>query len=157
MRCDRCVFLMPSLQGVYNCFLCLLVDRIAMGSRKLTLKAASERWNSIRKALRCHCKLVGVPVQRTFSGAVRAGLLSPRTCEPEIVLPVDHNRNPSGLKNQTGETMCRICSKPKSQVAWRSDGSGQICKACSAQRHKENRKKRALAKAEAREAVKIGQ
>lgn len=122
-----------------------------MVCRKLVLQAAALKWNDIRKDLRCQCKLLGKPVERTKSGAVRAGVLSPAATEPDAQLPVDFNRNPTGLKNKSGEPMCRICFRPRSEVPWRTDGSGQICKACSAQRHKQNRHKRAAAKAHARE------
>ena len=49
-----------------------------MASRKTVLKVAATKWNAFRKELRQKCKLAGVPVERTRSGAVRAGLLPPK-------------------------------------------------------------------------------
>lgn len=118
-----------------------------MASRKTVLKVAATKWNAFRKELRQKCKLAGVPVERTRSGAVRAGLLPPKRPVSKVHLPIDHNRNPTGLRKKTDNRVCRICLLPPSETTWRRDGSGQIRKPCAAKRRKQNRKTRIAATA----------
>lgn len=116
----------------------------AMAAGKSVLKASAVKWNEIRKALRQQCHLARVPVVRTKSAAVRAGVLQPPRAEAQVLLPINYNRNPIGLKKKALEVVCRFCFIPRSEAPWRRDGSGQICKLCATARRKENRKHRAL-------------
>ena len=120
-----------------------------MTTRKALLKAHAVRWNAVRKELRKKCRLAALPVERTLAGAVRAGILEPACAKAEPKLSSDHNRNPSGTKKQVEDPVCRFCSCARSQVPWRKDGLGQICKKCSAGRRKENRAEAKRRRAEA--------
>lgn len=107
-------------------------------------KTAAAKWNQIRKDLRKACRSAGMTVVRTKSAAVRAGFLPPLSSEVPPHPPIDHNRNPGGVRLKAAHVVCRCCSRPPSEVAWRRDGAGRICKQSAAVRRKENRKARAL-------------
>ena len=52
---------------------------------------------------------------------------------------VNRNRNPCGVRTKELDPTCRSCGLPRSQVAWRANGSGKFCKACEVKRRKLSR------------------
>ena len=108
--------------------------------KRAALHVKQTKYEKKRADLRKMCREMGKPIQRSLSGAVRAGIIQPMIKSIPMKVQTCHIRNPAGVQTRAPDPICRSCGQARSQVQWRRDGSGQFCKRCAAERRKLNRR-----------------